>query len=61
MIVEIYVVRTATKITSKTIKKIILIMLTPNGYSPFRMYMYKGRGYIAYMYMYMYYIIICML
>lgn len=54
MIVEIYVVRTATKITSKTIKKIILIMLTPNGYSPFRMYMYKGRGYIAYMYMYMY-------
>lgn len=30
MIVEIYVVRTATKITSKTIKKIILIMLTPN-------------------------------
>lgn len=34
MIVEIYAVRTATKITSKTIKKIIkkiiLIMLTPN-------------------------------
>lgn len=27
---QIYVVRTATKITSKTIKKIILIMLTPN-------------------------------
>lgn len=45
MIVEIYVIRTATKITFQMTKRDII-------HSPFRMYIIRGRWYIAYMYMY---------